>query len=100
MSRGPEGYIQDAVIEYARRAYGVICKKNEVGRYFVSAGFPDYTIFPGDQRSFFIEFKAPGGKLTELQAHTKRALESKGYHVYVVDDVAKGKQIIDKECEP
>lgn len=101
--RGSEGKIQDAVIKYARQKYDALCKKNEVGRFMVSSGWPDYTIFAGDgcrcgnARVFFIEFKRPGGKLTELQAHCIDQLEEKGFVTYIVDSVEEGKKIFDRE---
>lgn len=103
--RGPEAKIQDAVIKYAREK-GALCKKNEVGRYFVGSGFPDYTIFPDrDWKKgarapvpFVVEFKKPGGKLTPLQEEVRRQIEARGYKYYLVDDKEQGKKIIDKEC--
>lgn len=101
--RGPEGKIQDEVIKYAREEYGALCKKKEVGRYFVQSGWPDYAIYPDKRRrveaeAFFIEFKAPGEVFSPLQAERAKELRAHGYMVYVVDNVAKGKIIIDKEC--
>lgn len=98
MGRGPEGKIQDAVIRYARFEKDVLCRKNETGAYHVSSGWLDYAIYPGRGRVFFIEFKAPGGKLTPLQQHMWNDLVSRGYHCYLVDDILKGKLIIDREC--
>lgn len=96
--RGPEGKVQDAVIRHAKAEYECVCKKNEVGRYFVSSGFPDYTIFGRSRRHrpivFFMEFKAPGGKLTPLQEHMKNILTDLGFNYYVVDSVEKGKEIL------
>ena len=105
MARGPEGKIQDAVVKHAKKL-GMLPKKNETGRYFVGSGWPDYTIYVGgtyadgfvrDPRTFFVEFKAPGGKLTPLQKKIREELEHLGFEYYVVDDVAKGKQILDEE---
>lgn len=103
MSRGPEGKIQDAVLRYAK-SKGLLCKKNEVGRYFVSSGWPDVCFFP-DARipfkgvPFFMEFKAPGKDLTPLQRHQKSELEARGYKVHVVSSKVRGKQIVDEECK-
>ena len=97
MGRGPEGKIQDAVLRYAK-SRDLLYKKNEVGRYFVSSGWPDVTFYPGKGKIFFIEFKAPGGKLTPLQEHTRKEIEVMGYKYYVIDDVVQGKKIIDMEC--
>lgn len=101
--RGPEGKIQDAVIKYARTKYDALCKKNEVGRFMVSSGWPDYMLAVGggcrcgNSRMIFIEFKAPGGKLTDLQEHVKKQLQDRGFQYYVISDVAEGKKIIDRE---
>lgn len=102
MARGPEGKIQDAVIKYAR-SKGLLCKKNEVGRYFVQSGWPDYMIFGRTQWSTdrphvaFLEFKAPGGRLTVLQESVRKQLVAFGFSYYIVDDVAFGKKIIREE---
>jgi hypothetical protein len=109
--RGPEGKIQDAVVKYAKEEYNLLVKKNEVGRYFVSSGWPDCMFF-GQRKEqvvrfrewilrtiiFFIEFKAPGGKLTPLQEHMREEIQSRGYRYYVIDDITKGRATIDKEC--
>ncbi len=94
MARGPEGKIQDKVLKYAK-SRGVLYKKNEVGRYFVSSGWPDVIFFPGKSKCFFMEFKAPNKDLTPLQAHKKKELEEAEYSHYVVDNVEAGKRIID-----
>jgi len=97
MSRGPEGKIQDAVVRYAREKYNALCKKFEVGRYFISSGWPDWLMLR-DRRAWFIEFKRPGGVLTALQAQVRKEIEEQGFRYYVVDDIVQGKRIIDKEC--
>lgn len=100
--RGPEGRVQDSVIAYARAEHNALCKKNEKGLYG-SAGFLDFTIYPDRRRKatarvFVIEFKAPGEKLTPLQAYVAKELETRGHKVYKVDSIALGKKIIDNEC--
>lgn len=100
--RGPEAKIQDAVIAYARITYNALCKKNEKGLYG-SAGFLDFTIYPDRRRKatarvFVIEFKAPGEKLTPLQAYVKGELVQRLHKVYLVDSIPQGKKIIDEEC--
>lgn len=104
MARGPEGKIQDAVVRYLK-ALGVLFKKDTPGRFNISVGWPDLTVFPTVFRSgrpprvpFFIEFKAPGKGLTPLQDHVRTGLVAKGYKYYVVDDASKGKAIVNKEC--
>jgi hypothetical protein len=97
--RGPEGKIQDKILAHARNV-GLLYKKNEVGRFFVSAGWPDVVFFPElksrKSMPFFMEFKAPGKSLTPLQLNMKHEIESRGYEFFVVDSVEEGKKILDK----
>lgn len=102
--RGPEGKIQDAVIKYARTKYGALCKKNEVGKFFVGSGWPDYALYKklpacgGFPKMFFIEFKAPGAGPTKLQEHVFQEVRECGFKVHVVSSIAAGKMIVDAEC--
>lgn len=100
--RGPEGKVQDGVIRYAREKHNALCVKNEAGFYNLG-GFLDYTIYPDLERKkkarvFVIEFKAPGGVLTPKQHHCKGQLEERGHPVYVIDNIARGRMIVDQEC--
>lgn len=105
--RGPEGKVQDAVIKYARTKYGVLCRKNEVGKFFVGSGWPDYMVLGNPRilvqahscpRVFFIEFKAPGAGPTKLQGHMFQEIRARGFKVHVISSVAAGKMIVDAEC--
>lgn len=102
--RGPEGKIQDAIIKYARTKYGALCKKNEVGKFFVGSGWPDYMMFKplaatgGIPHMWFVEFKAPGKDLTPLQQEMRKQINTCGFRVHVISSVAAGKMIIDAEC--
>lgn len=119
--RGPEGKIQDAVIKYARTKYGALCKKNEVGRFFVGSGWPDYmvlgtkpfehleryisngvpmedTVIDSVPVIFFIEFKGPGKVPTALQENTFAEIRARGFKVHVISSTEAGKKIIDAEC--
>jgi hypothetical protein len=87
--RGPEGKIQDKVLAYAKKN-DIMYKKNEVGKFFISSGWPDVIFFPGGGKCFFMEFKAPGKDLSELQAHKRRVLEKAGYKYFMVDSAARG----------
>lgn len=99
MARGPEGKIQDAVLKYAKKK-GLLYKKNEVGRYFVSSGWPDVCFFPVEaKRPWFMEFKAPGKDLTPLQRVLRDKLVELGYSVHVVASKEAGMKIVDAECE-
>lgn len=44
----------------------------------------------------FIEFKAPGKKPTKLQFNMIMKLRSQGMKVVVIDDIEKGKRLIDR----
>lgn len=96
--RGPEGKIQDAVIRYAREKYGALCKKNEVGKFFVGSGWPDYMLFTGRCRMCFVEFKAPGAGPTKLQEHMFQEIRERGFKIHIVSSVAAGKMVVDAEC--
>lgn len=96
--RGPEAKIQDAVIKYAR-SKGLLCKKNEVGRYFVSSGWPDVVFFAKGGLTFFHEYKRMGGKLTPLQEYQCKELRQLDFAVETIDSVEKGKASIDEHCK-
>lgn len=91
-----EKSIQKSVTDYAKTKYKALCKKMEAGR-FGSTGWPDYGFFGWGRPAFFIEFKRPGGKLTELQKLMKTELEARGYDVFVCDNTAHGKAIVDAQ---
>jgi hypothetical protein len=59
-------------------------------------GVPDRLLIPPGGCGFFIEFKRPGKTATPEQAREIGKLQSKGQHVYVVDNVEEGRRIIDK----
>lgn len=101
---GPEARTQAAVVKWAREKYpyGLLARKTQVGR-FGSNGWPDYE-FNGRTKSekpitFFIEFKAPNGRVTAIQAQRHADLRELGFRVYVVADAETGKRIIYSEME-
>ena len=57
-------------------------------------GVPD-RIFMRQHKMLFIEFKANGKKPTGLQMSVALDIAETGFQVYVVDDVERGKGIID-----
>lgn len=57
-------------------------------------GLPDRVILAPRGRVAFVEFKAPGKKPTELQAAWHRRLQSLGFKVYVIDNLADFEAII------
>ena len=58
-------------------------------------GFPDRTVMCGNARLFFIEFKAPGKKITALQSRVRRVLESFGFTYHVCDQLGQAETILD-----
>ena len=86
--------IENPVCAYARRQGWLVYKFTSPSRRSV----PD-RIFMGFGKVFFIEFKAPGKKPTEKQYLEMDKLLNKGLTVYIVDNVNKGKNLIDYETE-
>jgi hypothetical protein len=62
-------------------------KKLEAGR--VSNGWPDRLICLSNGLTVFIEFKAPGKKLTRLQAHVHSELKALRQNVFTCDNAAE-----------
>lgn len=88
----PEGRIQKAVIDYAKK-HGVLVKRNHMAPG-AERGWPDVEFF------FFgavllVEFKAPGKKPTTLQQFRIDELRKRGHAVCVVDSIELGKLVID-----
>lgn len=101
MARGPEArLVQDPLTKFMRKNK-ILHKKKDTGPWCTSPGWPDLEIYPGLQRIFFIECKAPGEKddVSPIQAHVHKILRGLGYHVYVVDSAEAGKAIIRMECK-
>ncbi len=89
-----ESIIESKVCKYAQSKGWLVFK-------FVSPGnraVPD-RVFIKNCVLFFIEFKAPGKKQTILQEKISKKLNNEGFEVFVVDDIEKGKQIIDEQDE-
>ena len=85
-----ESHIERKVKNYAT-SKGLLALK------FVSpgtTGVPDH-IFHGVGHTFYIEFKAPGEKPSKAQSKMHEKILGKGIPVYVIDDVEKGKELID-----
>lgn len=85
-----EKKIEKTVCDYAKLKGFAVFK-------FVSAnnrGVPD-RIFIKDKKVFFIEFKAKGKKTSSLQDVQIKKIMEQGIDCFVVDDIQKGKDIID-----
>lgn len=87
-----ESTIERAVCGYARTKGWRNFKLNGPG----DIGKPDRVFFAPGQRVKFIEFKAPGEKLRELQAYRLAELASCGFDTFVVDNVNDGKRLFDE----
>lgn len=68
------------------------------GEKFTSPGrrsVPDRMFSCTNGFVFFIEFKAPGKKATRKQRLDHEDRQRRGFHVFVVDDIAQGRKIVD-----
>ena len=85
-----ESTIEKKVCKYAESEGWLTYKFVSPG----NKGVPD-RIFLKDEICFFIEFKAPGKKLTKLQEFVQQTIRDQDFSSWEVDDVDKGKLIID-----
>lgn len=86
-----EKYIENAVVTYAK-GKGFLAYK------FTSPtcrGVPDRLCITPSGQVFFIEFKRKGHLPTSLQKLKIEELQSRHIAVFVIDDIAKGKLLID-----
>ena len=95
LCRMRESQIERAVCLYARSAGMMAYKFVSPGR----AGVPDRIFLTPHGGVFFVEFKAPDGKLRPLQENEHRVIRKHGHDVYVVDSVLTGKQLIDSKLD-
>ena len=64
---------------------------------FVSPGFPgtpDRIVLLNDGRQFFIEFKAPGGRLRRAQPTVIKMLRDMGHRVEIIDTFEQVHQLL------
>ena len=85
-----EKHIEKKVCDYAKSCNFLVYKFTSPQRRSV----PDRMFISPRGAVFFIEFKKPGGKLTEGQAREIGRLKSKDVPVFVVDDPDEGKRIV------
>lgn len=90
-----EASIQRAVVNYARTK-GLLAIKLSTAGSFGSVGWPDYMFITPNGLVFMMEFKAPGAKPTALQEIRHRELSNHGIDVSVVDEVARGRWLVDR----
>ena len=86
-----ERVIEAKVVEYAKSLEFRQRKMNGAG----FRGWPD-RIFHKDGRTFYIEFKRKGGRLSPGQGMVIRDLRAAKIAVYVIDNVEDGKKVIDE----
>jgi hypothetical protein len=80
-----ESTIEAAVLRWARQVGLMVTKLQGIG----NRSWPDRIFWIPGGRPFLIEFKRPGGRLSELQAITISNLKAAGYDVEVHDDKTK-----------
>lgn len=85
--------IEARVVRYAKENGILVRKMNGQG----FRGWPDRLFILPNRQVFWIEFKVPGGKLGPAQEVVIGDLTDMRHDVYVCDDVARGKAIIDAE---
>ena len=86
-----EAQIESTVCKHAQKLGLLAYKFTSPGR----AGVPDRLLIAPDGTVFMIEFKTPTGRLSALQINEHRRLSEHNITVYVVDNVAEGKRIVD-----
>ena len=86
-----ESSIESTVCKHAQKLGLLQYKFTSPGR----AGVPDRLLIAPDGTVFMIEFKTPTGRLSPLQINEHRRLSEHNVAVYVVDNVAEGKRIVD-----
>lgn len=88
--------IEDPVCRYAKNRYGMKAEKftSPSRRSVPDRLFSVATLRPGGF-CFFIEFKAPGKDASEKQAKDHKARREMGFKVFVVDNIERGKKIVD-----
>lgn len=87
-----ESTVERRVVKYAKSADMLVFKLNNAA----SSGWMD-RMFLWNQRAFFIEFKRKGEKPRKLQDFRIATLLSRGYNVYVVDNIQEGENVINYE---
>lgn len=87
-----ESQIENAVCRHARNYQWWPLKLKIVNHL----GFPDRMLLGAGGRVVFIEFKAPRKKSRPSQRLVISKLKSMGFEVYVVDDIEKGKRLVER----
>ena len=85
-----ESSIEKAVITYAKKLEFIVLKLNNPA----SKGWPDRLFIGREGCHFYIEFKREGEKARKLQQFRIQTLVERGCHVYLVDNVEEGINVI------
>ncbi len=88
-----EKNIEEKVCDHAKSKGFLTPKLSTPGQRY----WPDRPIFCPHGYMFFMEFKAPSGRLSGGQERRIEKLRELGYTVYIVDNVDTGKMWIDQE---
>ena len=91
----PEEKIEKEVCKYAR-AKGIDTVKMSIpGR----RSYPDRQFLVHSGYMFFIEFKSPGERPNAQQQIKLSELKSRGFAVFVIDNIEDGKTLVDRELK-
>jgi len=91
-----EASIQRSSVAWLR-SQGCLCIKQSIVGAMGTKGWPDYLVVLKDRKVFWIEFKVPGAKLTELQAQRVTELEDRWHRVYVCRSLGDVKAAYEEE---
>ena len=89
-----ESKIEKAVCEYAK-------SKKVLTYKFLSTinGVPDRIFISPNGNVFFTEFKSPIGQVSPIQNYIIKKMRTNKASVYIVDNIEKGKSIIDENIK-
>ena len=90
-----EKEIEAKVCDYAKEKGMLVYKFSSPNH----VGVPDRLFLMPLGKAFFIEFKAKGGKATPMQIREGERMKEKHFHVYLIDSMEAGKEVIDAEWE-
>lgn len=95
LKRDLERHVERPVVGYAKSLGVLAVKQTHQG----APSHPDRAFYFDGGRLLQVEFKAPGGLPTKLQANTIIELRSRGFDVQIIDDAEKGFALIDAYAE-
>ena len=86
-----ESAIEKKVCDYAKDKGMLVYKFTSPAR----AAVPDRLLITKHGKVFFCEFKAPGKKATAAQQREHHRLQQQQVSVFVIDNIADGKDMVD-----